>query len=354
MERRSNINEKEVINNINKYKLYTGNKHKIFCYKENTVIEISPSSNLKYILSSQSKEEKVINQSDLKKEKITSLFQILDSNTNSKEDLNDYQNNLYSFENTPFLDNFFIGLQQKDNSEIITQKQKLVTSLLSIPILITYHVNIFYYPSEYNELLLSDLLNDIDNDDINPQFYSFISQLGDVYLNSQGDAELCYKDSFYDIKFELVNLKRNKEDRIEAIKQNFLNIIWIENQFTDITDKDNLFNPIDSINKHSIITITHTTNSHCLVRIKDSLSLMDAYNYNNNSSNNHLSIEEYLCQNYYMNINAFSSVRYLLHFIILISEELYYNNYKSIFYTDIHSENCLYERLYLIKQLNQI
>ena len=60
MERRSNINEKEVINNINKYKLYTGNKHKIFCYKENTVIEISPSSNLKYILSSQlqSKEEK--------------------------------------------------------------------------------------------------------------------------------------------------------------------------------------------------------------------------------------------------------------------------------------------------------
>ncbi len=353
-ERRSNINEKEVINNINKYKLYTGNKHKIFCYKENTVIEISPSSNLKYILSSQSKEEKVINQSDLKKEKITSLFQILDSNTNSKEDLNDYQNNLYSFENTPFLDNFFIGLQQKDNSAIITQKQKLVTSLLSIPILITYHVNIFYYPSEYNELLLSDLLNDIDNDDINPQFYSFISQLGDVYLNSQGDAELCYKDSFYDIKFELVNLKRNKEDRIEAIKQNFLNIIWIENQFTDITDKDNLFNPIDSINKHSIITITHTTNSHCLVRIKDSLSLMDAYNYNNNSSNNHLSIEEYLCQNYYMNINAFSSVRYLLHFIILISEELYYKNYKSIFYTDIHSENCLYERLYLIKQLNQI
>ena len=130
-----------------------------------------------------------------------------------------------------------------------------------------------------------------------------------------------------------------------------MNIIWIENQFTDITDKDNLFNPIDSINKHSIITITHTTNSHCLVRIKDSLSLMDAYNYNNNSSNNHLSIEEYLCQNYYMNINAFSSVRYLLHFIILISEELYYNNYKSIFYTDIH---CLYERLYLIKQLNQI
>ena len=252
----------------------------------------------------QSKEEKVINQSDLKKGKITSLFQILDSNTNSKEDLNDYQNNLYSFENTPFLDNFFIGLQQKDNSEIITQKQKLVTSLLSIPILITYHVNIFYYPSEYNELLLSDLLNDIDNDDINPQFYSFISQLGDVYLNSQGDAELCYKDSFYDIKFELVNLKRNKEDRIEAIKQNFLNIIWIENQFTDITDKDNLFtditdkdnlfNLIDSINKHSIITITHTTNSHCLVRIKDSLSLMDAYNYNNNSSNNHLSIEEYI------------------------------------------------------------
>ncbi len=129
------------------------------------------------------------------------------------------------------------------------------------------------------------IIRDIDNDDINPQFYSFISQLGDVYLNSQGDAELCYKDSFYDIKFELVNLKRNKEDRIEAIKQNFLNIIWIENQFTDITDKDNLFNPIDSINKHSIITITHTTNSHCLVRIKDSLSLMDAYNYNNNSCN---------------------------------------------------------------------
>ena len=53
-EKRSNINKEDVIKNINQYTINCGNNNTVFCTKDNIVIEIHPSSNFEYILSSDS------------------------------------------------------------------------------------------------------------------------------------------------------------------------------------------------------------------------------------------------------------------------------------------------------------
>ena len=111
-------------------------------------------------------------------------------------------------------------------------------------------------------------------------------------------------------------MKRNKEERKNAIKNNTINIIWTDNPFIDISKQDSLFDSIKSGKENFIITITPKTECHCLIRSNGSISL----NKNIDSTNkmNCQSFEQYLVLNYYININAYSSIRYFLSSIILI------------------------------------
>ena len=54
---------------------------------------------------------------------------------------------------------------------------------------------------------LDNILKDIDEEDINPMFYSFTSQLGDIFINNKGENELSFKDNF--INIQLKDLKFN-------------------------------------------------------------------------------------------------------------------------------------------------
>ena len=67
---------------------------------------------------------------------------------------------------------------------------------------------------------------------------------------------------------------------------------------------------------------------------------------------------DYLCQNYYINVNAYSSIRYLLSSIIIISDWYYYINEKDIQGKQIQpivKRNCFYNnnRYCILKQLNE-
>ena len=45
---------------------------------------------------------------------------------------------------------------------------------------------------------------------INPLFFKLFSQVGSLYLNEHGEQILTYKNSYYDIIFEFVNLKKKQ------------------------------------------------------------------------------------------------------------------------------------------------
>ena len=146
-------------------------------------------------------------------------------------------------------------LKQEIDPEVIKQRENRVCSILRIPILITYHVNIFYYPNDYNEFSIEDLLSEIDSDGISPLFLYFLCQLGNVYIDEKGEKVLSYSDSIYNIIFELVDLKNSIEEKLNLIKSNSINIIWMENSFIDISNMSSLFTKINPYTNYEIIVI---------------------------------------------------------------------------------------------------
>lgn len=96
---------------------------------------------------------------------------------------------------------------------------------------------------------------------------------------------------------------------------------------------------------------------HCLIRINPRQSQIKSF-FVGNTKNESYNIMDYLCQNYYINVNAYSSIRYLLSSIIIISDWYYYINEKDIQGKQIQpivKRNCFYNnnRYCILKQLNE-
>ena len=83
----------------------------------------------------------------------------------------------------------------------------------------------------------------------------------------------------------------------------------------------------------------------------------------NNVKNEYLKIciTDYMCSNYFINVNAYSGIRYLLNCIIITSDWYYYYNKTLVkLYVKLgetaanpkETKNCFYDRLQLIKQIN--
>ena len=69
-----------------------------------------------------------------------------------------------------------------------------------------------------------------------------------------------------------------------------------------------------------------------------------------------------MCSNYFINVNAYSGIRYLLNCIIITSDWYYYYNKTLVkLYIKLgetaaspkETTNCFYDRLQLIKQINE-
>lgn len=83
------------------------------------------------------------------------------------------------------------------------------------------------------------------------------------------------------------------------------------------------------------------------------------YFQENLSDNSQLSIFDLICDNYYINLNAYSSIRYILNSIIIINEWYYYittskyelySNKNDIGSGTIEKVNCIDNRILLIKK----
>ena len=361
--KRSNVNEQELINQIDNFRVITGNNNKIFCTKDNIVVEFTPSSNFQFILSFSlslsPKEEKIIKQKESKVDNITNLY----SKTTPSEDTSkepDKYIEQYKYEDLMDSNTLLTELH-KDDPLTIKGKRKKVCWLLSLPLLITYHVNIFYFSKEHTELSLDNLLSDVDSNEISPLYYKFISQLGDIYINHKGKKELSYKDYFYNIIFDLVNLKQTKEEKIDLIKSNCVNLIWIDSPEIDISNIDTIFDSVSFTTKHVIISIVPKTENHCLIRTTPSM-LLGQYDWNVKNEYLKICITDYMCSNYFINVNAYSGIRYLLNCIIITSDWYYYYNKTLVkLYIKLgetaaspkETTNCFYDRLQLIKQINE-
>ena len=102
------------------------------------------------------------------------------------------------------------------------------------------------------------------------------------------------------------------------IKTNAVNIIWNDNPFIDINSISYLFDSACNKN-YSIISIVHRTDTVYYVSINP-FKYFDKYEDK--------SINNLMCDNYYINCNAYSSIRYIINSIILINEWLFYIDNK--------------------------
>ena len=173
--KKSNINEQELINDINKYRIITGNNNKIFCIRDNIVVELTASSIFQYIISfsvSLSQKEQIIKQQQNKLNNLTNLYykkQSIENTSDNSIETDNYDEQIDS--------NTLLKDVHMDNPYTINKMREKASLLLNLPIFITYHVNLFYYPKENDILTIENLLEDIDPNDISPLYLKFISQL---------------------------------------------------------------------------------------------------------------------------------------------------------------------------------
>ena len=346
-EKRSNINEKEIIKHIDEYKFLLGDNNTIFFCKNNDVIVLNSISNIQYKLSFTpcTKHERKISQSDTKLVGLTSLFS-KDDQIDSADLIDNDKNLNEKYLNFP-LEDMFYNVQFKKVTKNAIKDALLI--LLKTPIIVTYHVNLFFFSNQYDSLSLNNLLNAIDTEEINPMFYEFLTKLGDIYINDDGEKILSYKDNIYEIVFELVDLKQSKEEKIELIKENRVNIIWIDDSYLDITHIDSMFNSHLNKKEATIISISPKTESHLLVTTKR-LSQKE-------NSDKKINIHDFFADHFYMNLTAGSSIRYLLSLIVASCDWHYFiqkntaaMNEKEIL-PNVNINNCFVERLNLIQNL---
>lgn len=349
-QKRSNINENELIKSIHQYSIISGKNNTLFCTKDNIVIEINSASQLSYEVSFtiQPFEDTMICNNDTKVKTISSLFD--EDDDDIEKDI--LTNDSYHYNNNKISQKMLNNAQKNRDPKITKEIQNQIISILKTPILITYHINVFFYDTSYNKFTIDNLLG-VNEKSFSPLFYSFLSQLGNIYIDNDGNKILSYKDYFYNIIFEFVDLRKKKEEKIHLIRENTINIIWIDNPYININNisfSNSIFQK-----EYVVITIIPKTKTHLLVTIQQSENQLTSFDY---SSNKSILLNDMICESFFLNINAYSGIRYFLNSIIIINEWHYYMNKSSVpLYNNSTNNNictCFTNRLRQIQNLNKI
>ena len=352
-----------LLNNINKYRYISGKDNTLFCVKDNIIIEFTPVSQIQYFGSFNilNQEEELINNST---SKINSLASLFDDSDNSLEIQEEVNHSIYEYNQNNFYSNYIMNKFQKERNEASKEAiNKILQNIMKTPILITYHINIFFFNNDNKELTLDNLLK-MDSKDYSPLYYQFISQLGDLYIDENGNRTLSFKDHLYNIIFEFVDLKKKKEEKIQLIKENTFNIIWIDNPVTKLSNIESLFSSINQ-NHYVVILVSPRTKIHCLVEFIEKKTEIQPLDIQKNFKNSYLkdfSIFSLLfCESFYINTIAYSGIRYLINCITILSDWFFFiQNSKTpqikpnanYYYEPRIKTNCLYDRLILISKLN--
>ena len=143
----------------------------------------------------------------------------------------------------------------------------------------------------------------------------------------------------YHIEYSIVNKKKTKEEKIKLIKEHNINILWVDNQSIDITNISNLFDSISKDTQYTNIVVTPVSDGCYLLRKR----------YNKKESQIDL-LEDMFVNDYVFNVNSYSSIRYIVNFLIILSDWYYYH---SLGKEDDLSNTIITKRISYFKSLNE-
>ena len=119
----------------------------------------------------------------------------------------------------------------------------------------------------------------------------------------------------------------------------------------------NLFDSVRNNTHYSIVSIVPRTDNLYYV----SINPFNYFDYNQViNKENRLDVNDVICDNYYININLNSGIRYLINSIVLMNELLFYFEDKQINLYSLRTiqheakQSTLYQRLQIIKNKNKI
>ena len=137
----------------------------------------------------------------------------------------------------------------------------------------------------------------------------------------------------------MIDTINTKEEKLNFLSKNSVSLLWLDNPYIDCADINTLYNSVSSDRDYTLITICPKSETHYLIRKF----------YQRRNKGNSL-LEKYFGNYYFINVNAYSSIRYLLNNIILLCDWNYYTNDTEMKDEEKY-ENCLMKRLLLIKKL---
>ena len=320
--------KKSIIKDIAQYKVISGDLELVMMREKEKnqcqLIVLTPVSNFKYTVLIDGKEVK---ENKTKEEVLTSFIYDEKVDDTISENVNlssmmDY----YMKKNKKYI-------------EVPQDKMNIIEQIMNTSVSYHHTINIFYSKCENKELKINSILNStLEQEKPSKQFISFISKLGDITMNEEGEKALVYKDMLYNIEYNIVNKKKTKEEKIKLIKEHNINILWIDNPSVDITNIPSLFDSISKDNQYTYIVITPVSDEHYLIRKR----------YNKKESQIDL-LEDMFVNDYVFNVNAFSSIRYIVNFLIILSDWYYYHSSKK---EEDLSNTIITKRISYFKSLN--
>lgn len=283
------------------------------------VVVFSSISNIKFTMELNNIENKAISKEDKLKQVIT-LFDLSNEESNSEEEQKISLSNQIMEKNNVFPLTYFCfekmiktykekNIEQDETCNELS-KAKII-QLINIPVNFTFFVNVWFYNPKTDEYS-NNIFNYTDRNELPLSFINFLSSLGNVSYNDKGERALIYKDEFYTVEFKLCNcLKTSKNQKIQMIEQNKINLIWINNSRIDIDQINKVFN-LNESSCFYLFFISPVSDSHCFIR--------------KNASSKKEKIESLFIHDYIININSLSSIRYFMNNIILLCEWFEYYN----------------------------
>ena len=289
------------------------------------VIILSSISNIKFTVELNSNQNNSCSKEE-KLKQVNSLFGLLNQEEQKIDKINKEESKILSsnqimekknaFPLTFFYFDEMIKTYKKKNDDVEEicneQIKKKISQLIDIPVNFTFSVNIWFCNSNTDDYS-NNIFSRTNQDELPLCFINFLSSLGNVNYNDKNEKTLMYKDEFYTIEFKMCNYLQTSKDKIQMLKQNKINLIWINNSRTDIEIINNVFTA-NANSPFYLFFISPVSDSHCFIRKR--------------ASSKKEKVESLFIHDYIINNNSLSSIRYFMNNIIILCEwfQLYQEN----------------------------
>lgn len=238
--------------------------------------------------------------------------------------------------------NMFLWRKEKLDDNMIT----CFIDLIQMPINITYTINIAYSSSHDGNI--DNFFSNI-NQYIPNYYINFISRLGKVNDNKQ----IIYKDNFYTLIFNIVNIS-NSNENVRDLLLSSSKVIYLLDTHLLVKSEFTL----SQINKDVLLHfVSRVSDSHYLIQrrtfikeeVKEKKTTQEKQKDKKDEEISPISylnlISSNFANDYLININAKSSIRYFIKSIIAYSEFFLYNK-SNPSKNDLYLRKEKFEELY--------